>query len=139
MPLDGFDRLYRDADARSDPVSVAVAGGDDATVLQALRIATDRGWVRPTLFGPEERIRSLAGSQGIALDGFQLIHAEGDAIARVAVDHVRPDGARALMKGRISTPCLMAAVLDPLAGLRTGHTVCQVVLMEITQIGRAHV
>ena len=36
MPLDGFDRLYHDADARPEPIRVAAAGGeelgrDDAT------------------------------------------------------------------------------------------------------------
>ncbi len=40
------------------------------------------------------------------------------------------------MKGRIATPALMAAVLDPEAGLRTGQTICQVVLMEIPRDDR---
>ena len=57
MPLDGFDRLYQDADTRAEPVSVAAAGGDDPTVLESLRIAADRGWVRPILVGDEPRIR----------------------------------------------------------------------------------
>ena len=57
MSIDGFERLYHDADARTEPVTVAVAGGDDPTVLEALRIAGDRGWVRPILVGPEPRIR----------------------------------------------------------------------------------
>jgi phosphotransacetylase len=136
MPLDGFDRLFRDADARAEPVAVAAAGGDDPTVIEALRIAADRGWVRPILVGPEERIRDLATSLGIALDGFAVAHAESDAVARAAVDLVRSGEARALMKGQIATPALMAAVLDPQAGLRTGRTVCQVVLMEIRRDDR---
>jgi phosphotransacetylase len=36
-----------------------------------------------------------------------------------------------LMKGRVSTPTLMRALLDTTAGLRTGRVICQVVLMEI--------
>jgi phosphotransacetylase len=36
-----------------------------------------------------------------------------------------------LMKGQVSTPALMRAVLDPVLGLRTGRVICQVVLMEI--------
>lgn len=136
MPIDGFDRLFRDADARTEPVRVAAAGGDDPTVIEALRIAVDRGWVRPILVGPEERIRELAGSKGIALDGFRIAHAEGDAIAGSAVELVRSGEARALMKGRIATPALMTAVLDPRAGLRTGRTICQVVLMEIPRDDR---
>src|SRR5438270_13635188 len=74
MPLDGFDRLFRDADARAEPIRIAAAGGDDPTVIEALRIAADRGWVRPILVGPEERIRALAGSRGIALDDLTISH-----------------------------------------------------------------
>ena len=136
MPLDGFDRLYRDADSRAEPLAVAVAGGDDPTVIEALRVAADRGWVRPILVGPEEKIRAVAGAEGIALEGFEIVHAEGEAIAREAVERVRFGEARALMKGQIATPALMAAVLDPQAGLRTGRTICQVVLMEIPRDDR---
>jgi phosphotransacetylase len=41
-----------------------------------------------------------------------------------------------LMKGRIDTPGLMRAVLDPEHGLRTGRAICQVVLMEIVPAAR---
>jgi phosphotransacetylase len=136
MSLDGFDRLFRDADARAEPIRIAAAGGDDPTVIEALRIAADRGWVRPVLVGPEERIRELARSREISLDGFAIAQAEGDAIARVAVDLVRSGEARALMKGQIATPALMAAVLDSQAGLRSGRAICQVVLMEIPRDDR---
>jgi phosphotransacetylase len=136
MPLDGFDRLFHDADARAEPVAIAAAGGDDPTVIEALRIAADRGWARPILVGPEERTRTIAGSQGIALDGFIIADAEGDAIARTAVELVHSGQARALLKGQIATPALMSAVLDPQAGLRTGRSVCQVVLMEIPRDDR---
>ncbi len=136
MPLDGFDRLYQDADARAEPVSVAAAGGDDPTVLDALRIASDRGWVQPILVGPEPRIRALAASNGISLEGFAIRHAEGNTIAVAAVAEVRAGNARALMKGQIATPALMEAVLDPTIGLRTGRVVCQVILMEIPRDDR---
>jgi phosphotransacetylase len=136
MPLDGFDRLSRDADARTEPVSVAVAGGDDPTVLEALRIASDRGWVRPILVGPGERIRAIAESKGISLDGFAIRHTEGEVIAEAAVAEVRSGQARALMKGQIATPALMEAVLNPATGLRTDRVVCQVVLMEIPRDDR---
>jgi phosphotransacetylase len=136
MPLDGFDRLFRDADERTEPVAVAAAGGDDPTVIEALRIAADRGWARPILVGPEGRIRGVAESLGVSLVGFAIAPAEGDQVARAAVGLVRSGEARALMKGQIATPALMAAVLDPRAGLRTGRSICQVVLMEIPRDDR---
>jgi phosphate butyryltransferase len=131
MAIDGFKRLYHDADRRAVPATVAVAGGDDLTVLEAMRIATDSGWIRPILVGPEPRIRELAKANEIELDDFTIRHAEGDAIAAAAVSVVRAGEARALMKGQIATPALMKAVLHHDQGLRTGRVVCQVVLMEV--------
>jgi phosphotransacetylase len=40
------------------------------------------------------------------------------------------------MKGRISTPQLLRAVLDKAQGLRTGRVVCQVVMMDVHAAGR---
>src|SRR4051794_34366003 len=98
MSLAGFERLYREADARPDPVAVAAAGGDDPTVLEALRASRDRGWVAPVLVGPEAAIRAMAEGRGIGLDGFAIVPAEGEAIARAAVAEVREGRARMLMK-----------------------------------------
>ena len=131
MAIDGFKRLYHDADRRAIPTTVAVAGGDDPTVLEAMRIAADSGWINPILVGPERRIRQLAEASETDLDGFTIRHAEGDAIAAAAVGLVRSGEARALMKGQIDTPALMKAVLHHDQGLRTGRVVCQVVLMEV--------
>ncbi|HZW32513.1 MAG TPA: phosphate acyltransferase [Isosphaeraceae bacterium] len=138
MPLDGFDRLAQLADAQAQAASVSVAGGDDPTVLEALRAATDRGWVRPILVGPAPRIESLAAALALSLDGFTIHHAQGDAVADAAVAAVRAGRARMLMKGQISTPALMAAVLSPTTGLRSDQkrVVCQVVLMEIPRDDR---
>ena len=54
MPLATFEKLYHDADARRGAVPVAVAGGAGRTVLEALRLACDRGWVDPLLAGSEQ-------------------------------------------------------------------------------------
>jgi phosphate butyryltransferase len=131
MGIDGFKRLYSDADRRTVPVPVAVAGGDDPTVLEAMRIACDSAWIQPILVGPEPRIREVAEASEIDLADFTIRHAEGDAIAETAVRLVRTGDARALMKGQIATPALMKAVLHHETGLRTGRVVCQVVLMEV--------
>jgi phosphate butyryltransferase len=136
MSLDGFDRLFAEADAREPRMPVSVAGGDDPTVLAALREATDRGWLAPHVVGPEKSVRLTARSAGVELDGFVLHDAEGDALASMAVSLVREGPARLLMKGKIATPSLLRAVLDPVHGLRNGRVVCQVVLMEIPRDGR---
>ncbi len=134
MPLPSFDELHRRADAGREPIPLAVAGGADPTVLEALQAAADRGWVAPLVAGREKEIRQVAESGGIGLSGITLLDAADPAAAAVAAVH---DGqARLLMKGQVSTPALMRAVLDPEGGLRTGRVICQVVLLELRPSGR---
>jgi phosphotransacetylase len=134
MPLDGFDALFNDADTRRAGISVAVAGGADPTVLEALAAARARGWVAPILAGREHEMGSLAERLGIDLTGFRLL--DTDDAAAAAVAEVKAGRAPLLMKGQIATPALMQAVLAPERGLRTGQVICQVVLMEIPRDGR---
>jgi phosphotransacetylase len=125
--LSDFDTLRREAACRAVPV--AVAGGAEPTVLEALRTACDNGWVAPLVAGPEAEVRHTAEACGVGLHGFTLLDTDEPAAAAVAA--VRAGRARMLMKGRIATPELLRAVLDPGNGLRTGRVVCQVVLMEL--------
>ena len=136
MPLHGFDRLHSDADASRPAVPVAAAGGADATVLAALRIALDRGWVAPIVCGEADAIRRVAAEAGVNLDGFAIVDVPDAEAALAAVAEVRSGRASILMKGRVATPDLMHAVLDPENGLRSGRAVAQVVLMEIPRDGR---
>jgi phosphotransacetylase len=135
MALVSFDELYREADARRNTPPVAVAGGVDQTVIEALRTACDRGWVEPILVAQEAEIRQTAGTAQVSLHGFKILDSADPAAAAVAA--VRRGEARLLMKGQIDTPALMRAVLDPASGLRRGRVICQVVLMEIRPGGRS--
>jgi phosphate butyryltransferase len=135
MGIEGFESLFAGANARNEPATIAVAGGEDPTVLEALGIAVRRRWVQPIIVGSESRIISIAATAGIELDGFIVDDAQGTEIASKAVALVRSGRARALMKGQIPTPDLMRAVLDPTNGLRTSRVICQVVLMEIPRDG----
>lgn len=136
MPLIGFESLHQEADTRRPNVPVSVAGGADPTVIAALRVALDRGWAAPILCGPETAIREIAGTIDVSLDGFTIIDASDSTLVALAVSQIRAGNARILMKGRVSTPDLMHAILDPEHGLRSGRAVCQVVLMEIPRDAR---
>jgi phosphate butyryltransferase len=117
-------------------VTVAVAGAADPSVLKALKFAFEHEWVVPILVGSTAAIHATAEACGVPLAGFTILPSEDDAIAKRAVDEVRQARARLLMKGRISTPDLLQAVLDPECGLRAGGVVCQVVLMDVHSAGR---
>jgi phosphotransacetylase len=134
--LKSFETLYAAADALPAPVPVAAAGGADSTVLQALELARRRGWIRPIVTGDRSRIEQIAQQLDIELAPFQVVDAPADSAVE-AVSLVRQGQARLLMKGQIATPSLMKAVLDKEQGLRTGKTICQVVLMEIERDQRS--
>jgi phosphotransacetylase len=137
MSLPSFGQLHERADGLASPMGVAVVGGADPSVLEAFRVATDRGWVEPIVIGPESEVRRAAEEAGVILDGFKLVDIEeGEAQAVAAVAEVREGRARLMAKGMISTPSLMRAILDPERGLRSGRVVCQVVLMEVAPDGR---
>ena len=134
MPLLDFDQLHQHADALPEPVPIAVAGGEDDTVLAALRIATDRGWIRPIVVGRAAEIQRIAHQCGINLSEFEII--DSADVAATAISKVRSGDARLLMKGQVSTPKLLTALLDEQCGLRTEQVIAQVVLMEIISARR---
>jgi len=134
MPLCSFNDLFSDADARQPALSVAVAGGADPTVLEAVRVACSRKWIRPLLASNLAAIRRVADESAVSLDGLAIVDADDPAVT--AVELVRRGQASLLMKGQVATPALLHAMLDPMRGLRTKSVICQVVLMEIQPTGR---
>jgi phosphotransacetylase len=134
MAISNFEQLYSLMSPTLDPTPVVAAGAADVTVLGALRDACDRGWVEPLLAGSESDIRRLADEHEISLTGMAIVDTAEPAAAAVA--RVRAGRARLLMKGQISTPELMRAILHEQFGLRTGRVICQVVLMEIARDDR---
>jgi len=134
VSLLSFDELYAAADRSATRVPVVAAGGADRTVLEALAEAHRRGWVAPIVTGVESEIRALADAAHVELSPFRIV--SSDDAAAAAVGEVRSGRAALLMKGQIATPALMKAVLDRHAGLRTGHVIGQVVMMEIPRDDR---
>ena len=56
------------------PVSMAVAHPCDAEALKGALLARDRGFIVPTLVGPEEKIRQIAEANALDLYGCTLIN-----------------------------------------------------------------
>jgi len=133
MPLPSFDELYEQASA-GEPLGVVAAGGADRTVLEALDRARSLGWIKPIVTGVVAEIETVARDLGIDLSTFSVIDSQLPAVDAVA--EVRAGRAQLMMKGQIATPELMKAVLNRELGLRTGKTICQMVLMEVPRDDR---
>ena len=139
MSVASFQTIFAELDHHFDdsahePVSVVAAGGDDPTVLQALAHAVQRGWISAIVTGEEQPIRNAAEQANLDSQSFTIV--DSHSAATVAVETIRSGRAKILMKGQVSTPDLMRAVLDRNNGLRTEQTICQVVLIELTSRNR---
>ncbi|MEK7407452.1 MAG: bifunctional enoyl-CoA hydratase/phosphate acetyltransferase [Acidobacteriota bacterium] len=125
-----LDELVEAARARG-PARIAVAAGQDADVIEALKRAGEIGLAEGIFVGHQEKILALAKASGLEIPADRLIHEPDEAAAaRRAIALVREGSASLLMKGKISTAMLVRAVLDREAGLRTGRLLSQVIVFQ---------
>ena len=127
----GFNDLVAKAGTGTmKKVSVAVA--QDAPVLEAVKAAKERNIADAILVGDEAKIREIAASINMNLDGFEIIN-ETDTYeaALIAVKLVHDGKADMYMKGLIDTKSFLKSVLDKEVGLRTGRALSHVCVFEI--------
>lgn len=121
----------RELAKRRMPV-VAVAGGEDPHVAEAVAAACDNGIVTAVLVGDEKKIHAAAGDIISLRETIRVEHAPhaGAAMAQ-AVKLCSEGKAQILMKGKVPTPDLMKAVLAPQAGLKQGKVLSHCAVLEI--------
>jgi phosphotransacetylase len=115
-----------------EPVSTAVAHPCDESSLTAAVEAAEANLIRPTLVGPEARIRAVAEQCRLDIRPYRLIDApHSHASAAKAVEIVREGQAETLMKGSLHTDELMAEVVRKDTGLRTERRISHVFIMDV--------
>jgi phosphate acetyltransferase len=110
----------------------AVVHPCDENSLRAALEAAQAGMIAPVLVGPAERLRSVALSLDLDIEGIEIIdvpHSEG--AAEKAVELVRTGKAELLMKGSLHSDELLAAVTKRESGLRTGRRISHVFVMDV--------
>ena len=115
--------------------TVAVSVAQDTEVLVAVKEAKKRGIANAILVGDEAKIREIAASIDMDLEGFEIIN-EPDVIeASLKAVKLAHDGkADMYMKGIIDTKNFLKSVLDKEVGLRTGGVLSHVCVFEIPGI-----
>lgn len=115
---------------------VAVAVAQDSAVLEAVQAAKERNIAEAILVGDADKIKEVAASINMSLDGFEIIDEKEDYTAALkAVELVHTGKADMYMKGLIDTKSFLKSVLDKEVGLRTGKTLSHVCVFEIEGIG----
>jgi phosphate butyryltransferase len=129
------DILSKLKTAEVKKMSVAVA--QDTHVLEAVKVAKERGIVIPILVGDLDLIREKADEIGMDLEGYEIIDEKDTvAAARCAVSLVHDGKADIYMKGALETKDFLKSVLDKEVGLRTGKPLSHVCVFEIPGIDR---
>lgn len=136
MTIRNFAQLV-DAALQRAPKRVAIVGAGQRQTLHAARLARGMGLARCSLIDSPARLDSVAESEGIDLEGMEII-AESDMIraAWKAVEMIHADEADLIMNGRAQPVELMRAALDRERGLRIGKLISDVSAFEIPDFDR---
>lgn len=114
------------------PVRTAVVHPCDEHALAAAAEAAAIKLIKPTLVGPEARIRAIAARLGLDLTQLPIVATpHSHAAAAKAVELVRAGEADALMKGSLHTDELMAEVVRADTGIRTARRISHVFIMDV--------
>jgi len=124
------DILEKAKSSRKRNLAVADAAGD--SVIEALTEAEKMGIIKPYLVGIPKKIEPLV--EKYRLDDYEIIEAHTpEEIAEKTIELGRSGQCDMLMKGKLSTPVLLKAVLDKEKGLRTGNLFSHVAVMEVAK------
>ena len=114
---------------------VAVAVAQDSAVLEAVKAAKERGIADAVLVGDEAKIKEVADSLGMSLEGFEIIHEPDMIQASLTAVKLAHDGKVDMyMKGLVDTKNFLKSVLDKEVGLRTGQPLSHVAVFDIPGI-----
>ena len=126
-----YERLVA-ATANLQPLATAVAHPCDESSLRGTLEAAEAGMISPILVGSGEKIRSVAKSFDLDIEGIEIVDAaHSQAAAEKAVELVRSGKAQLLMKGSLHSDEILGAVAKRETGLRTARRISHVFVMDV--------
>ena len=126
-----FDYMFEKVKELGKMKKVAVAGGDNLTMLQACRKGKDLKIVDCILIGVTSKIKEEAQKGNIDISDFQIIEKKIDSeIALEAARLVRSKEADIYAKGSLETKYTLKAILDHKRGLRKRRIVSGITILE---------
>lgn len=126
--FENFHDLVKEASRRKTTICVAAA--EDQAVLEAVKLASERGMVKAILVGESSRIEKI--TEDIGFVDYEIIHCESpeESVAK-AVKAVRDGRAHVLMKGLVNTSTYLRGILNRGQGLRTGRLLSMMAVYEL--------
>ena len=132
-----FDQVIEKAKKIGKMKKIAVAGGDNLTMLQACRKAKDMKIADCILFGISKKIKDKAASNNLDISDFEIIEEPNDSqCALSAAEYVREGKADIYAKGSLETKYSLNAVFDSKRGLRHIRIISALSILEAPKINR---
>ena len=131
-PIRSLKEMEQLVKAKTTPTMVVAYAQDEDTLL-AVRRAVDENIVKAILVGDESVIRQKCQDLSIPVDLFTIINEPGEAKSgAVAVQQIVDGKAQLLMKGLISTPYFLKAILNKDLNLvKKGQVLSHTAVIEV--------
>lgn len=114
--IKNFNDLIETA-KKKGPIRLIAAAAEDEVVLDAIKMASEKGLIEPILVGDEPAIHKIANILGFSVPWSIINSPDPNNSPRIAIEEIRAGKAFILMKGQVGTPILLKAVLDKEKGL----------------------
>lgn len=112
--------------------TIAVAGGDNLTMLQCCRQAKDKGIANSILIGNAAKTRQIAKEANIDISDFELIDVREEPLIGLKAAQLVHDGkADIFAKGSLETSFCLKAIFDKKRGLKKRKYVSGITLFEV--------
>ena len=112
------------------PVKTAIVAPYDLATISAVQEGVSEGLIKAELFGDKKRIEQVFADNGIPPFDMTIYDCSEGAV-QAAIDSIRENRNRLLMKGSVSTSTLMQACLDKSKGLNIGKICSHIIVCEI--------
>ena len=114
------------------PLLTAIVHPVDGASLGGAVEAAEAGIIEPILVGPEHKIKAVAEQENLDISRYKLIATEhSHEAAAISVALANRGEVESLMKGKLHTDELMAAVVNKTDGLRTGRRMSHVFALDV--------
>jgi len=125
--------------AKGTNIKAFIAGSNDEHVLDAVKQATESGFITPIFIGDKNETIEIAKNLNFDISKFELIEEKDEnKVAEIAVSMVSNEKSSILIKGLINTGVILKYVLDKQYNLNIGKTLSHVAIMEIPEFDKLY-
>lgn len=129
-------RQILDKAQNTEPLILAVAEAADDVVLQSVKMAQERGIVKPVLIGDQENIKEICKELDFEPDGEIINTKSREESAHRVMELVASKEADLPMKGDLDTRIILRALLDKKYNLRSDRLLSLITMINLQKENR---